>query len=151
MCSVQLSCSVMSDCLQPHGLQHARLPCPSPTPGVYLNACPLSRRCHPTISSSVFPFSSTFNLFQHQGLFKQISSSHQVARVLEFQLQHQSFQWILRTDFLKDEQDRVSPSLSLSHQEASISLLSFSNRGQTDWKPQPQKTNQSDHMDHSLL
>ena len=48
------------------------------------------------------------------------------------------------------EQDPVSPSVSFSHQEASISLLSFSIRGQTDWKPQSQKTNRSDHMDHSL-
>ena len=52
--------------------------------------------CHPTISSSVIPFSSS----QHHGLFKWVSSSHHVAKVLEFQLQHQSFQWIFRTDFL---------------------------------------------------
>ena len=55
--SVQFSCSVMSDPLRPHGLQHARLPYPSPTPRVYSNSCPLSRWCHPTISSSVVPFS----------------------------------------------------------------------------------------------
>ena len=55
--SVQFSCSVMSDSLQPHGLQHARPPCPSPTPGVHTNSCPLSWWCHPTISSSVTPFS----------------------------------------------------------------------------------------------
>ena len=48
-----VSCSVISDCLQPHGLQHARLPCPSPTPGAYSDPCPLSRWCHPAISSSV--------------------------------------------------------------------------------------------------
>ena len=56
--SVQFSCSVVSDSLQPHGLQQARLPCPSPTPGAYLNSCPSSRWCHPTILSSVIPFSS---------------------------------------------------------------------------------------------
>ena len=56
--SVQVSHSVVSDSLWPHGLQHARPPCPSPTPGVYSNSCPLSRWCHPTISSSVVPFSS---------------------------------------------------------------------------------------------
>ena len=56
--SVQFSCSVMSDSLWPHGLQHARPPCPSPTLGVYPNSCPLSRWCHPTISSSVVPFPS---------------------------------------------------------------------------------------------
>ena len=57
-CSVQFSCSVVSDSLQPHGLQHARPPCPSPTPGACWNSCPLSRWCHLTISSSVLPFFS---------------------------------------------------------------------------------------------
>ena len=56
--SVQFSCSDVSDSLWPHGLQDARPPCPSPTPGVYSNSCPLSQWCHPTISSSVVPFSS---------------------------------------------------------------------------------------------
>ena len=56
--SVQFSHSVMSDSLQPHELQHARLPCPSPTPRVHSNSCPLSQWCHPAISSSVVPFSS---------------------------------------------------------------------------------------------
>ena len=56
--SVQFSCSVASDSLWPHGLQHSRPPCPSPSPGVYSNSCPLNRWCHPTISSSVLPFSS---------------------------------------------------------------------------------------------
>ena len=56
--SVQFSNSVMSDSLQPHELQHARPPCPSPVPGVYSNSCPSSRWCHPAISSSVVPFSS---------------------------------------------------------------------------------------------
>ena len=55
--SVQLSRSVVSNSLRPHGLQHARPPCPSPTPGVYSNSCPLSHWCHPVISSSVIPFS----------------------------------------------------------------------------------------------
>ena len=53
-----LCCLVVSGSLRPHGLQHARPPCLSPTPGVYSNSCPLSRWCHPTISSSVVPFSS---------------------------------------------------------------------------------------------
>ena len=56
--SVQFSCSVMSDSLWPHESQHTRPPCPSPTPRVYPNSCPSSRWCHPTISSSVIPFSS---------------------------------------------------------------------------------------------
>ena len=56
--SVQFNHSVVSDSLRPHGPQHARPPYPSPTPGVYPNSCPLSRWCHPTISSFVVPFSS---------------------------------------------------------------------------------------------
>ena len=55
--SVQFSCSVMSNSLWPHALQHARLPCSSPTPGAYSNSRPFNRWCHPTISSSVIPFS----------------------------------------------------------------------------------------------
>ena len=56
--TVQFNRSVVSDSLWPHGLQHARPPCPLPTPGVYSNSCPLSRWCHPAISSSVIPFFS---------------------------------------------------------------------------------------------
>ena len=67
--SVQFSRSVVSDSLQPHGLQHTRPSCPSPTPGVYSNSCPLSRRCHPTISSSVIPFSSCHQSFPASGSF----------------------------------------------------------------------------------
>ena len=62
ICSVQFSCSAVSDSLRPHGLQHARFPC-SPTPRACSNSCPLSRWCHPTVSSSVFPFSSCLQSF----------------------------------------------------------------------------------------
>ena len=65
--SVQFSCSVVSDSLWPHGLQHAWAPCPSPTPGVYSNPCPLSWWCHPTISSSVVPFSYSLQSFPASG------------------------------------------------------------------------------------
>ena len=71
----------MSDSLQPHGLQHDRLPCPSPAPRVYSNSCPSSRWCHPTISSLSPP---ALNLSQHQGLFKWVSSSHWVAKYWSF-------------------------------------------------------------------
>ena len=67
--SVQFSHSVMSDYLRPHEPQHARPPCPSPTPGVHPNPCPLSRWCHPTISSSVIPFSSCLQSFPASGSF----------------------------------------------------------------------------------
>ena len=68
--SVQFSRSVMSNSLQSHRLQHARPPCPSPTPGVYSNSCPSSRCCHPTISSSVIPFSSCPQSFPASGSFQ---------------------------------------------------------------------------------
>ena len=67
--SVQFSHSVVSDSLQPHESQHARPPCPSPTPGVRSNSCPLSRWCHPPISSSVAPFSSCPQFFPASGSF----------------------------------------------------------------------------------
>ena len=98
--SVQFSCSVMSDSLWPHRRQHARLLYPSPTPGACSKSCPLSQWCHPTISSSVVPFFSFLQSFPASGFYKWISSLHQVAKVLEFQLQHQSFQWTHRTDLL---------------------------------------------------
>ena len=65
--SVQFTRSVVSDSLWPHGLQPAKLPCPSPTPGAYSNSCPLSWWCHPTISSSVVPFSSPLLSFPASG------------------------------------------------------------------------------------
>ena len=67
--SVQFSCSVVSDSLRPHRLQHARPPCPSPTPGACSNSCPLSWWGHPTISSSVIPFSSCLQSFPASGSF----------------------------------------------------------------------------------
>ena len=96
----QFSRLVMSDSLQPHGLQHPRLPCPSQL--LELAQTHVHRvgdafqPTHPL--SSLSP--PTFKLSQHQGLFKWVSSSHQVAKVLEFQLQYQSFQWIFRIDLL---------------------------------------------------
>ena len=92
--SVQFSRLAVSYSLRPHESQHSRPACPSPTPRAYSNLCPLSRWCHPTISSSVVPFSSALSLSQHQGLFQWVGSFHQVARVLAFQLQW-IFQWIL--------------------------------------------------------
>ena len=67
--SVQFSSSVVFDSLRPHGLQHARPPWPSPTPGVYSNSCPLSWWCHPTTSSSVVPFSSCLQSVPASGAF----------------------------------------------------------------------------------
>ena len=98
--SVQFSRSVLSDSLRLQGPQHARPLCTSPTPRVYSNSCPLSRWCHPAISSSVVPFSSCLQSFPASGSFQMSQSFTSGGQVLEFQLQRQSFQWIFRTDFL---------------------------------------------------
>ena len=82
-----------------HGLQHTGLPCPSPTPRAYSNSCPLSQWCHSTISSSIVPFSFCLQSFPVSGSFPMSQFSHQLDKVLELQLQHQSFQWILKDWF----------------------------------------------------
>ena len=68
--SAQFSCSVVCDSLWSHGLQHTRLPCSSPTPRGFTDSCPLSQWCHPTISSSVVPFSSRLQSFPASGSFQ---------------------------------------------------------------------------------
>ena len=83
---IQFSRSVVSDCLGPHESQYARPPCPSPTPRVHSNSRPSSQWCHPAIASSVIPFSSCPQPSQHQSLFQWVNTSHEVAKVLEFQL-----------------------------------------------------------------
>ena len=92
----------MSSILWPPWTIACRVLCPSLSPRVGSDSCPLSRWCYPTILSSVAPSPFAVNLSQHQGLFQWVSSSQQVARVLKLQLQHQSFQWIFRVDFLLD-------------------------------------------------
>ena len=100
--SVQFSQSVVSDSLWSHRLQHARLPCPLPTSRAYSNSCPSSRWCHPTSSSSVVPFTSHLQFFPASGSFPMSQLFSSGGHILEFKLQHQSFQWIFRTDFLSD-------------------------------------------------
>ena len=90
---IQFTLSVLPNNLQSHRLQPARIPWPSPTPGACWNLCPSSWWWHPTNWSSAVPFSSFPQSFPASGTFLTTSPSHQVARVLEFQLQHQSFQW----------------------------------------------------------
>ena len=100
MCFLLLlfSPSILSNSLWPHGLQHARLPCPSPTLEFAQTHVPwvsdAIQPSHPLLS----PSPPAPNPSQHQGLFQWVSSSHQVAKVLEFQLHHQSFQWTPGTD-----------------------------------------------------
>ena len=89
----------MSDPLWPNGLQHARLPYPSISPWVCSNAC---QESHPTTSSSVTPFSSIPQSFPESGSFPMSSLFSSDGQSIYLQLQHQSFQWIFRTDFLQD-------------------------------------------------
>ena len=93
---------VMSKSLRSHWLQHTRLLCAPLSPRVCSDSCPLSGWYYLTISFSAIPSPFALDLSHHQGLFQRVSSSHQVAKILVFQLQHQSFQWIFRIDFLQD-------------------------------------------------
>ena len=97
-----ISPSVMSDFLWSHGLQQARLPCPSPTPRACSNLCPSNQWCHPTISFSVVPFSSCLQSFPASESFPMRQFFTSGGQLLELQLQHQVFDWIFRTDFLLD-------------------------------------------------
>ena len=99
--SVQFSRSVVSDSLRTHELQQARPPCRLPTPGVYSNSCPSSQWFHPAISSSVAPSPPVHNTPSIRVFFR-VNSSHEVAKVFKFQVQHQSFQWTPRTDLLQE-------------------------------------------------
>ena len=114
---------VLFDSLWTHGLQHTRLPCPSLSPRVYSNICPLSWWCYLTISPSPTLFSSCPQFFQYQGFFQWVGSLHQVAKILELQFQHQSFQWIYRVDFFLGFIDLISlQSKGLSRVFSSITI-----------------------------
>ena len=123
--SVQFSLSVVSDSLRPHEQQHARPLCPSPTPRVHPNPCPLSQWYHPAISSSVIPFSSCLQSFPASGsLFQWVSFSHQVAQVLEFQLQHPGL--ISRMDWLHLLAVQGTLKSLLQHHSSKASILQHS-------------------------
>ena len=96
----QLSHLVMSDSLQLHGLQHSRPPCSSPTPRACPNSCPLESVMPSNHLILCCPLLLTPSIFPSIMVFSNFSSSYQVAKVLEFQLEHHSFQRIFRTDFL---------------------------------------------------
>ena len=93
--------SSVAQSLRPHELQHARPPYPSPTPWVHSNTCPSSPWCHPTISSFVIPFSSCPQSFPTSRSFQMSQLFVSDGQILEFQLQHQSFQWTPKTDLLR--------------------------------------------------
>ena len=100
--SIQFSRSVLSDSLRPHESQHARPPCPSPTPGVHPNPCSSSWWCHPTISSSVIPFSSCPQSFPASGSFPMSQLFASGGQRIGASASNQSFQWTPRTDLLQD-------------------------------------------------
>ena len=148
--SVQFN-SVAQSCptLRSREPQHARPPCPSPTPRVHPNSCALSHWSHPAIPSLSSPSPPAPNPSQHQGVFQWVNSLHEVAKVLEFQ--HQSFQWTPKTGLLQDGQvgspcsPRDSQESSPTPQFKSInsSALSFLHR--------PTLTSIHDHWkNHSL-
>ena len=111
--------------LQPHGLQHARLLCPLLSPRICSNSCPLSWWCYLTISTSTTPFSFCPQSFPASGIFQWVGSWHQVAKVLQLQFQHQSFQWIFRISFRTDWFDllAVQGALKSLLQNHKLSLL----------------------------
>ena len=129
--SVQFSHSVMSNSLRPHGLQHARPPCPSPTPRVYPNSCPSSQWCHPTISSSVVPFFSHLQSFPALGSFQmsqlftsggQSNGVSALASVLPMNIQDWSpFGWTGWISFLSKGLSGV-----LQHHSSKASILRHS-------------------------
>ena len=98
--SFQFNHSAVSDSLQPQGLQHSRLPCPSPTPGAYLNSCPSHLWCHPTIWSFVIPFSSHLQSFPASESFPMSWFFASGGQSIGVAASAWSFQWIFRTDFL---------------------------------------------------
>ena len=125
--------SVTQSCLTLCNPMDCRLPCPSPAPGAYSDSYPSSLWYHPTISSSVVPFFSRLKSFPESGSFPMSQSSHQVAKVLEFQLLYQSFQWIFRTDFLQNglvgspcsPRDSLESSPTPQFKSINSSVLSF--------------------------
>ena len=118
----------MSDSLRLHESQHARPPWPSPTPGVHSDSCPSSPWCHPAISSSVIPFSSCPQYLPASKSFQWVNSSHEVAKVLELQLQHHSFQRIpglisFRRDWLDLLAIQGTPKSLLQHHSSKAWIL----------------------------
>ena len=142
--SVQFSHSVVSDSLRPHELQHSRPPCLSPTPRVYPNSCPLSRWCHPIISSSVVPFSSCPQPFPASGSFPMsqfFTSGGQCTGVSDsssvFQMNTQDWSPLGRTSWISLQSKALSKVFSNTtvqkHQLSSTQLSSQSNTHIHTW------------------
>ena len=131
--SIQFSRSVVSDSLWSHGLQNSRLPCPSTIPNTWSNWCPLSRWCHPTISSSVIPFSFHLQSCPASGSFPMNQFFTSGGQSIGDSVSASNFQWIFRTDFLQDSllwspccpRDSRESSPTLQFKSISFSALSF--------------------------
>ena len=148
---VQFSCSVVSDSSRPHESQHARLPCPSPTPRVYPNPCPSSQWCHPAISSSIVPFSScpqslpasgSFPMSQHFAWGGQSTGVSALASVLPMNTHDWSpVGWTGWTSLQSKGISRVFSNTTVQkHQFFGAQLSSHSNSHAHTWpleKPQP--------------
>ena len=152
--SVQFSRSVVSDSLWPHRLQHARLPCPSATPGVYPNSCLLSRWCHPTISSSVVSFSSCPQSFLASGSFPMsqlFTSGDQSVGASVFPMNIQGWFPLGVSGFISLQFKKLSRVLSRTtiqkHQffSAQPSLWSNSGTGKDSWESLGQQGEQTIH------
>ena len=141
----------MSDSLRPHEPHHTRPPCPSPTPRVHPNPCPLSRWCHPAISSSVVPFSSCSQSFPASESFPMSQLFTQVAKGLELHLQHHSFQRNPRADLL---QNRLvgSPCSPRDSQESSPTpQFKSTNSSVLSFLHSPTLTSTHDHWKNQVL
>ena len=127
-CSVTRSCLILCD---PKDCSNSRLPYPSVFPRVCLNSCPLSQWCYLAVSSSAAHFSFGLPSSPESGSFQRVGSSHQMVKVLELQLQHQFFQWILRDDFFRiDWFDLLAVQCPLKsllqHHNSKVSILELS-------------------------
>jgi len=141
--SVQFSCSVVSDCLQPHESQHARPPCPSSTPRVHSNSCPSSQWCHPAILSSVIPFSScpqslpaseSFPMSQLFAWGGQSTGVSSLASVLPMNIQDWSLGWTGWTSLQSKGLSRVFSNTTVQkHQLFGAQLSSQSNSHIHTW------------------
>ena len=139
----------MSNSLQPHGLQHARLPCLWLSSRVCSDSCLLSQWCYLTITSSVTFFFLPSIFSQNQGVFQWVESLHQVVKVME--LQHQSFQWVFRVDFHLNwlvwspcKCDRLSgvvssftPTSPLKQNTIAAPYCNSDKAGEREWWPPP--------------
>ena len=132
--TVQFSYSATSDSLRPHGLQNARLPCPSPTPRAYSNSsCPLSRWCHPTISSSVIPFASQPSIFPSITVFSMSQLFESGGQSIGVSASTSVLPMHIRTNFLQDwlvwslcsPRDSQESSPTPQFKSISSSVLSF--------------------------